>query len=409
MRRFPANQRKGRLPYVIMIILTVIMATTRNQKVQEEKIAVTGTLKEQIITGSTSYIQGLYSPVLDFSKQSGKEVGFFHWLEEIIFSPMPVLAYLEEENQIDIVYESEGTKNRLLAMTKANNKEEIPEVQVSSNSELMMLENQNAEREFQMPKEKQFQYDFMAIPDYESLLNQFYIVDVGTAATEELINYQALTEPDMSIEVNTEVPQILIYHTHSNETFADSVPEDDNTSIIGVGERLAECLRSYGYNVLHHTAEYDAVRDDAYGVALPEIEKLLQENPSIEVVIDLHRDQVAEGTKLVTDVQGRPTAQIMFFNGLSRTRDRGKIAYLENPNIAQNLAFSFQMQVAANEYYPGLTRRIYLKGYRYNMHLKPKYLLVEMGAQNNTVEEMKNACDPLAHILYLVLTGQNKQ
>ena len=112
-----------------------------------------------------------------------------------------------------------------------------------------------------------------------------------------------------------------------------------------------------------------------------------------------------EDRRLVMDLQGRPTAQIMFFNGLSRTA-KGPIEYLENPYLADNLAFSFQMQAACNEYYPGLARRIYLKAYRYNMHLCPKTLLIEMGAQNNTVEEMKNACEPLAHVLDLVLSGE---
>lgn len=95
----------------------------------------------------------------------------------------------------------------------------------------------------------------------------------------------------------------------------------------------------------------------------------------------------------------------MFFNGLSRTTSQGELEYLANPNIETNLAFSFQMQLTAAEYYPGLTRRIYLKGYRYNMHLCPKSLLVEVGAQNNTFQEAKNAMEPLADILIKVLKG----
>ena len=106
------------------------------------------------------------------------------------------------------------------------------------------------------------------------------------------------------------------------------------------------------------------------------------------------------------DLGGRPTARFMFFNGLSYTRARGDIEYLKNPYIDDNLAFSFQMQVAANEYYPDVTRRIYLKGYRYNMHLRPKSLLIELGAQTNTVEEIRNACAPIAHVLDLVLSGK---
>ena len=146
-------------------------------------------------------------------------------------------------------------------------------------------------------------------------------------------------------------------------------------------------------------------RDAAYSEALPAVEQILKENPDIQVVIDLHRDEVAEGTKLVTQLQGRPTAKIMFFNGLSYTNQTGKIDYLVNENLSSNLAFSFQMQTICNEYFPGFTRRIYLKGYRYNMHLKERYLLVEMGAQTNTVEEIQNACDPLAQMLDMVLSG----
>lgn len=135
----------------------------------------------------------------------------------------------------------------------------------------------------------------------------------------------------------------------------------------------------------------------------PAIEQILRENPSIEVVIDLHRDGVAEGTRLVTEIDGTQMASIMFFNGLSRTTALGDISYLKNPYIQDNLAFSFQMQLKAAEYYPGLARPIYLKGYRYNMHFKPKSLLIEVGAQTNTLQEAKNAMAPLADVLHRVI------
>ena len=222
------------------------------------------------------------------------------------------------------------------------------------------------------------------------------------------LSVEKLLGMDMTLPQEGDGPQILIYHTHSQEAFADSVPGDVNTGIVGVGECLTKILtEQYGYRVLHNTGQYDVeTRDNAYSRALPAVEQILAENPSIQVIIDLHRDEVAEETKLVTDIQGRPTARFMFFNGLSRTRKTGDIDYLANENQEANLAFSFQMQLKAAEYYPGLTRRIYLKGYRYNMHLRPRTLLVELGAQNNTVEEAINACDPLAHILDMVLKGE---
>ncbi len=257
-----------------------------------------------------------------------------------------------------------------------------------------------------VPHTLQAQVDLAPLSDYETLLQQFYTVDVNTSASSERLNVAKFMEKDMSISKETDGPQILIFHTHASEGFADSVAGDESTTIVGAGEHLAQILQeTYGYEVLHHLGKYDNTRDDAYGKALPEIQQILEDNPTIKVVIDLHRDEMPEGTKLVMDLDGRPTARFMFFNGLSRTKKTGNISYLKNDNLDYNLAFSFQMQQKALEYYPGLTRKIYLKGYRYNMHLAQRYLLVELGAQNNTVEEAMNACDPLAHILDMVLSG----
>lgn len=258
------------------------------------------------------------------------------------------------------------------------------------------------------PAVQQVQIDRTQLADYETLVRNFYAIDANTMAGSDQLSVEKLLGMDMTLPQEGDEPQILIYHTHSQEAFADSVPGDVNTGIVGVGECLTKILtEQYGYRVLHNTGQYDVeTRDNAYSRALPAVEQILAENPSIQVIIDLHRDEVAEETKLVTDIQGRPTARFMFFNGLSRTRKTGDIDYLANENQEANLAFSFQMQLKAAEYYPGLTRRIYLKGYRYNMHLRPRTLLVELGAQNNTVEEAINACDPLAHILDMVLKGE---
>ena len=109
---------------------------------------------------------------------------------------------------------------------------------------------------------------------------------------------------------------------------------------------------------------------------------------------------------MVTEVNGKQTAKIMFFNGLSRTAANGNLEYLYNPYLQDNLAFSLQMKLAAEEYYPGFTRANYLKGYRYNLHYVPKSMLVEVGAQTNTLEEAKNAMEPLADLLHKVLAPE---
>lgn len=158
------------------------------------------------------------------------------------------------------------------------------------------------------------------------------------------------------------------------------------------------------------TEEFDMAggtldRSAAYDYARPYIEKILQQNPSVEVIIDLHRDGVPEDRHLVTEINGKPTAQIMFYNGLSYTRSGGPVEYLPNPYIQDNLAFSFQMEYQAAQYYPKLYRGIYLSGLRYNLHLKKRAVLLEAGAQTNTVQEVKNAMEPFADILDRVLRG----
>ncbi len=291
-------------------------------------------------------------------------------------------ALFEAENQAAV----EGAQNQVQTGLNA---EELTDVFVPHTAKLVALDTE-------------------ALSDYETMLKTFYTVDKSTNGSRELLDINKMEAADLTISKVSEGPQILIYHTHSQEAFSDSVPGDPSTSIVGVGANLAKILtETYGYQVLHHNGSYDLPsRDDAYSVALPEIEKILEENPTIQVVIDLHRDAVEEETRLVMDLDGRPTARFMFFNGLSRTRKTGNISYLYNENLEGNLAFSFQLQKKALEYYPGLTRKVYLKAYRYNMHLRARNLLVELGAQNNTVEEAMNACDPLAHILDMVLSGE---
>ena len=254
------------------------------------------------------------------------------------------------------------------------------------------------------------------LADYNYLMNQFFIVDSQTTTNADQLNAAELLGEDLTIQKDAAKPQILLYHTHSQEAFADSKEGEVEDTIIGVGNYLTELLtKNYGYQVIHVTEAFDMEsgeldRSAAYDYAGTYLETILEENPSIEVVIDLHRDGVPENRHLVTEINGKPTAQIMFYNGLSYTIARGNLTYLPNPYIQDNLAFSFQMEYQAAQYYPDFYRGIYLAGYRYNLHLRPRSVLVEAGAQTNTVQEVKNAMEPFADILNRVLqnpTGTN--
>ncbi len=254
-------------------------------------------------------------------------------------------------------------------------------------------------------------YSRQQLQDEGFVKGTFYSEDPTTMIRAGQLDFNTLMGFDATLKQDNTMPQILIYHTHSQETYIDSMPNDDNTSIMGVGEHLSNILRTkYGYNVIHHMGKYDVDgRDYAYSNAMSDIENVLAQNPSVEVIIDLHRDETNADTRLVTNIQNKTMAKFMFFNGLSYTRELGELTSLPNPYVQDNLSFAFQMQLFAEEYYPGLTRRIYLKGYRYNMHYRPKTLLIELGSQTNTVEEAMNSCEPLAHIISEVLNGTNRQ
>ncbi|MFQ6844464.1 MAG: stage II sporulation protein P [Lachnospiraceae bacterium] len=246
----------------------------------------------------------------------------------------------------------------------------------------------------------------LQLSDFNYLVNEYFTVDGGTVADADLLDAASFLSEDLSIVKNQAVPQILIYHTHSQEEFADSVEGDAGTTIVGMGDVLADALEAKGYQVIHDTGVYDLVdgvldRSAAYDYARTAVEELLTQYPTIQVVIDLHRDGV-EGQKFVTEIDGKPCSKVMFFNGISRNQ-QGEISYLPNPYIKQNLAFSFQMEFAARQQYPGFTRNIYLKAERFNLHLRPRSVLIEAGTQLNTVEEERNAMEILANLLDEVL------
>lgn len=250
------------------------------------------------------------------------------------------------------------------------------------------------------------------LSDFDYLLNNFFVVDPNTTIDSSQMDASSLLGDDLKLTTDNSSPQILIYHTHSQEGYADSIEGDENTSVIGVGNYLESILRDvFGYHVMHIKDTFDLVdgqveRSKAYNYALPVIQQVLDENPSIEVVIDLHRDGVPDDKHLVTEINGKQTAQIMYFNGLSRTVTNGNLDSLPNPYISDNLSFAFQLSYQAARYYPRLTRCIYLKGYRYNLHVRPRSILLEVGAQTNTVEEAMNAMEPFSVILNKVLKGE---
>lgn len=325
------------------------------------------------------------------------------WLKEQVMSFFPLSGYVSD-NEGKIVQTEDSLTYEMILEMQAKDEERMSEDLLETKEE----EQASSEQVSATVASSDLSID--KLRDFNYLVSKLYTVDSTTTIGPEQLNVDDLLAKDMHIDTKGEGPKVLIFHTHSQEAFADSVAGDVGTTIVGMGQYLAEKLNGLGIETIHHAGVYDLIngkldRSKAYELSEIGVREILNENPSIEVVIDLHRDGVAEDKHLVTEIDGKQTAKIMFFNGLSRTKTNGDIAYLYNPYIQDNLSFSLQMQLASESMYPGLARRIYLKGYRYSLHMMPKSLLIEAGAQTNTVAEMKNAMDLLANILNKVLIG----
>lgn len=386
-----------------------------------------GKIAERFLADAEEKAIEVYMPGLLYTEteERAPEEATAQWIMGRVLEQVPFLNYLDQENAYETAVESSTTYDKIVAENSGfleakileENQEAGPVGEGEEDAPQAAEAEEAQETEDTSASGIQERAPVTDIPlekfqDYDYVINNFFVIDKTTTINSEQLNAPDLVQKDLRMQTGNDKPQILIYHSHSQEDFADSVPGDTSTTVVGVGEYLTDLLsQKYDYNVIHVTDVFDMVdgkldRNKAYNYAGDKIQQVLEENPSIEVVIDLHRDGIAEGKKLVTDVNGKPTAQIMFFNGLSRTTKNGDIPSLPNPYIQDNLALSLQLSLEAKKYYPDFTRCIYLKGYRYNLHMRPKSLLVECGAQTNTVAEVKNAMEPLADILNKVLKGE---
>ncbi len=249
--------------------------------------------------------------------------------------------------------------------------------------------------------------------DIHNLINAFYNIDKNAGIQDKYFDIDYFLNSNLKVKKNSNEAQVLIIHTHAaSEFFVDSDKNNLFDGIVGAGAELTRVLEEkYNIKAIHHTEVYDVVdnkinRNSAYERIEKPVKKILEENPSIKLVLDIHRDGIGKPTNLTTEINGKKTAKIMFVNGLCTLNNNNNLinlTNLPNPYIKDNLALSFNMQMAANEMYPDFTRRILLKAYRFTNHLSPRSLLVEVGSEYVTKEEAFNAMEILADLVNQVV------
>lgn len=214
---------------------------------------------------------------------------------------------------------------------------------------------------------------------------------------------QALLAEGIGLSLPAEGYQILIIHTHATEAYTPAgddiyTPSDDYRttdtaySVVRVGESLTRALESYGLKVLHDASLYDYPSyNGSYSRCGAAIEEYLAAYPTIQLVIDLHRDAIGDGDtiyKTVTEVEGMQAAQMLFVMGSD--------VNLYNPNWRENLKLALTLQTAVQSRWEHLMRPTNLCDYRYNQQLSPGSLLLEVGTAGNTLEEAINAVNLFA-------------
>lgn len=200
-----------------------------------------------------------------------------------------------------------------------------------------------------------------------------------------------------NISINSKT-NILIYHTHTTEGYLESGIDsnfhstDGSKGVLAAGDALTKYLQAKKINVLHDTSRHDGSYNDSYDDSLEYLEKMTAKE-TYDITIDLHRDAVSSDLYYgpTTIINGEKCAKLMFVMGSN--------AYgLEHPNWLENLKVAILIQNKAEEMYPGLFRDISLVKWRYNQHLSPGGMLIEVGATGNSVQEVKNSMKYLANV-----------
>ena len=231
---------------------------------------------------------------------------------------------------------------------------------------------------------------------------------LGNVKIKNETNYE-LTEDLYTSEIQIENKNIVLFHTHSCESYTSSEKypytptgnyrtTDLNFTVTRVGTELETYLKKYNYNVVHSTDYHDyPAYNGSYTRSLKTVENILQTTPS-DIIIDVHRDAIGSRNDYAPTVKigDEEAAQLMFVIGT----DAGG---LWHPNWRENLKFAIKIQSKAEEMYPGLFKTMMVTTSRYNQHTGKYASIIEVGATGNTLEQCLTSMKYLAKVMNEVI------
>lgn len=232
---------------------------------------------------------------------------------------------------------------------------------------------------------------------------RFFDLDIAgqvqnkTSLTNAALLAESRLAPAFIIDVDSDEPQVLIMHTHTTESFEPYVRNtfdpsfnyrttDSAYNVVSVGDTITQQLENAGIATIHDTTIHDYPSyNGSYERSAETVKAILEQYPSIRVVLDIHRDAIQDGNTLlqpVVEIDGKEAAQVMIISGC----DDGTMGM---PDYLQNFHFACRLQTSMEQNYPGLTRPILFDYRKYNQDLTTGSLLIEVGTHGNTLEQVQ--------------------
>lgn len=219
---------------------------------------------------------------------------------------------------------------------------------------------------------------------------------VRNTTIDKNINIDNYINRKVVANVSKNQPAVLIYHTHTSESYElldrnfytkerDIRSVNKNETVVRIGEEICKILNEKGYKTIHITDTFDEQYSGAYERSRKKVSEVLKNNPSIQVVLDVHRDSIyqKDGTKIktVAEINNKKVAQIMITTGC----ETGNVT--DFPNWEKNLTFALKLQNQLANDNPQIVRPLVFSSRKYNMDLLPCALSVDIGTDANTLTE----------------------
>lgn len=221
--------------------------------------------------------------------------------------------------------------------------------------------------------------------------------------TNQNVDVENLLQKPISYQKDSGGYKVLLVHTHTTECyFPNDRSQNPEENMISIGKVFQNVLEENGIKTLHISTVHDVPYTTSYKKSLESVTNALKENPSIEVVIDLHRDAIIganqEKVRPITTINGIETAQVMLVCG---TGEGG----LPHPHWKENLSFALKVQNVMQASYPNLARSLDLRVERFNTHTTKNSVIFEIGSHGNTLQEAKQGAKLAAQAVADVLNS----